>query len=257
MIPFPRRRGSKDDEMNPTLYQEMARIQQEHWWFKARRQILQNLITSFALPDNARILEIGCGTGGNLAMLAQFGRMYGLELDDYARAHASKVSGLDIKAGDLPDNIPYDDQQFDAVCLFDVLEHVEDDTAGLLRVARLVKPGGKIFITVPAYQWLYGTHDREHQHFRRYTARGLRLKSEIAGLRVLRLGYFNTLLFPLVALSRGMERWLGSEQSYGASLPPAWLNAMLYRVFCAEWLYLRLVLFPFGTSVMGVLERRQ
>jgi SAM-dependent methyltransferase len=242
--------------MDSSVYRLMDQTQQTHWWFAGRRAILRAIITQLGLPARARILEIGCGTGGNLPMLTQFGTVFGVEMDDFALSRARDVSNCDVRKGRLPDRIPFDGQLFDLVCLLDVLEHVEDDAAALGAVASRLKPGGLAVVTVPAYQWLYGAHDRLHHHFRRYTAGQLGCKAAGAGLQVRRLGYFNALLFPLIAAVRLCKRILRLDEQDEAALPGHNLNRWLYRVFACEAAVVPRLLFPFGTSCIAVLERR-
>jgi len=241
--------------MDSELYREMAETQHGHWWFRARREILQRLIAGMELPEGAHLLEIGAGTGGNLAMLARFGKVSAVENDPFARRHASEISGIAVSSGSLPDALPLENGAFDLVCLFDVLEHVEDDAASLQRIHRLLTPGGRALVTVPAYQWLYAAHDRAHHHFRRYTARQLRRKAREAGLRVAKCGYFNTLLFPLIALRRLLQIATGSQDGQDAALPGRMLNAILYAIFSSEKHIVPFRLFPYGTSVLAVLVR--
>ena len=241
--------------MSPDLYREMAQTQHHHWWFKARREILAQVITRFKLPIDSEILEIGAGAGGNLSMLSRYGRVTAVEGDPFARHYASDISGIAVHPGHLPDGLPFEDASFDLICLFDVLEHTEDDLAGLEAIRRLLRPEGRVLITAPAYQWLYGAHDRAHHHFRRYTARRLCNIARGSGLRVIRSGYFNTLLFPLIALRRVQQIALGGSEGHDASLPPALVNGALYGVFSIEKYIAPVRLFPFGTSVLAVLTR--
>jgi SAM-dependent methyltransferase len=241
--------------MDAAVYRSMAQVQQAHWWFAARRDILRAIIRQLRLPPRARILEVGCGTGGNLAMLAQFGTVCAAESDGFALAHARDISGMDIREGRLPDRIPFTDELFDLVCVFDVLEHVEDDAAALSAVADRMKRGGFAVVTVPAYQGLFGAHDRAHHHFRRYTAHRLRRIVTGRGLRVRRLGYFNALLFPLIAAVRLCKLLLRLEQQDEATMPGPRLNQLLYTVFSLEALLVPRILFPFGTSCVAVVER--
>jgi len=241
--------------MNPDLYREMAQTQHEHWWFKARREILARVLSRLGLPVRADLLEIGAGTGGNLAMLSRYGNLAAVEMDPFASRHAAEISGVHVSQGHLPDAVPFDDRSFDLVCLFDVLEHVEDDAKALERVRALLKPGGLAVITVPAYQWLYGTHDQAHRHFRRYTARELERKARGAGFAVRKKGYFNTLLFPLIALARLLRAVTGGKESHDAALPGRFVNRVLYALFSVEKYIVPAAAFPFGTSVLAVLVR--
>lgn len=241
--------------MNPEIYREMAALQEAHWWFVARRRILATVIRQLALPPQAEILEIGCGTGGNLPMLAGFGQVRAMEYDHYACDIAAGLSGIPIVIGGLPEPVPFDDNMFDLVCLLDVLEHVEDDGVALARVKRLLKPTGRLLVTVPAYAWLWSAHDDAHQHKRRYTAGMLRVCAGKAGLAVHCLGYFNALLFPLIVgirLARKLAGTPGNDSD--AAMPSSWLNSLLTVTFGAERHFLRHCLFPFGTSVLAVLS---
>ena len=188
--------------MHPALFREMSALQNAHWWFAGRRDIFAAVISRMRLPENPRILEIGCGTGANLEMLRTFGQLSAMELNDGARSFAAALAICPVNPGALPEPLPYANESFDLICLLDVLEHIEDDNLALARVGMLLKPGGQVLLTVPAYQWLWSSHDTAHHHYRRYTASLLRRKAIRSGFAVERVGYFNTLLFPVIALVR-------------------------------------------------------
>ena len=242
--------------MRPELFVEMAAVQRRHWWYAGRREILSSLIKAMKLPVNASILEIGCGTGGNLHMLGQHGALSAMEFDEKARALANTQGACEVRAGGLPHDVPFADASFDLVCMLDVLEHIELDGEALARVLALAKPGGRLLITVPAYQWLWSEHDAEHHHFRRYTAQAIQAKARAAGWHIQQAGYFNTLLFPVVVVARLMAKLFGLKQAGGSSLPAAPANTFLRALFSAErhWVAARGG-FPFGVSVVAVLRR--
>ncbi len=242
--------------MHPSAYREMAESEGRHWWFTGRRAILGALIGRLPLPRPARVLELGCGTGGNLAMLAGFGSVSALESDAGARAIAAeKTAGrFDIRAGACPHEIPFAEGSFDLVCLFDVLEHIDDDVAALQAAGALLAPGGHAVVTVPAYRWMWSTHDEFLHHKRRYSAAGLRRAIAAAGLRAGWLTYFNTLLFPLAAALRVKDRVLGAPSASGTAVPARPINALLHAAFSSESLLVGRVPLPFGVSLLAVLR---
>lgn len=244
--------------MTPAAYLEMAETEDQHWWFVARRAIILSVLEGLNLPRDAAILEVGSGTSGNLEMLGRFGRVSAIEMDDTARRISAEKTGgrFDIRAGVCPGEIPFSGERFDLICLFDVLEHIEEASPTLAELRKHLAPGGLILVTVPAYRWLWSAHDVFLHHKRRYTAGLLRAQADAAGLVPDRISYFNTLLFPLAAVMRMLDRLRGRTVASGNDVPAAPVNALLRSVFAAERHLLKAVNLPFGVSLLGVLRAR-
>lgn len=242
--------------MNPEAYLEMSETESRHWWFSARRSILSRLIENLDLPQQSNILEVGCGTGGNLQMLSQFGSVAALETNATARAIAIEKTQnkFELRPGHCPDNIPFQDQHFDLICMFDVLEHIDQDTETLIALKQMLASDGRIILTVPAYQWLWSSHDEFLNHKRRYTLGRVRQIAVSAGLSPVKKSYFNTLLFPVIAVARLIDKLMGGSSVSGRNVPVDPLNGFLRALFGAERFLIDRLQIPFGASLVFVLE---
>jgi SAM-dependent methyltransferase len=234
------------------IYDRMRELEGSHWWFTGRRKVLTALIGDLELPANAKIAEVGCGVGGNIEMLRQFGSVEAVEPDGESRAYIAQRLGLTVQDGLLPDGLPLPKVAFDAVCAFDVVEHVDDDANSVKALAGLVKPGGYLVITVPAYQWMWSHHDVLHHHKRRYRRPAIEALVREAGLTIVRSSYFNGLLFPVAAAVRLAKKALRIETE-DDTMPPKTVNALLAGVFASEagWLKSGARL-PFGLSIVVI-----
>lgn len=220
--------------MDRVVYDRMAAHDSTHWWYRARRDILHDYVSRYAgLPRNARILEIGCGTGHNLPMLARFGEVDAIEIDPAARQIASERLGKPVGEAPLPELPGVERGAYDMVAVLDVVEHIGDDVAALRAMSACLKPGGRILIAVPAHQWMWSAHDVVNHHHRRYSKRTLRRAIEQAGLRAERMRWFNSLLFPLAAAARIAGRITGRDDS-DDSPPPGPVNKLFERIFRLE-----------------------
>ena len=238
--------------MERTDYREMAELDQRHWWYRGRRRVLAELIRRLAMhPENGKILEIGCGTGHNLPMLAGFGDLDALELDDEARAIAERRLGRSVMSSPLPELAEVADRTYDLIAALDVIEHIDDDEAAVAAIAAKLKPGGKYVMTVPAHAWMWSAHDVVNHHRRRYSKASLKRLIDGSPLRLERIGYFNSLLFPLAAGQRLASKIRGKD-SADVRLPPAPVNAALEAVFAAERHFVGRLPLPPGLSLFAV-----
>jgi len=238
--------------MERSVYREMAELDERHWWYRARRDILADLIRREAMPPTkARILEIGCGTGHNLDMLREFGKVDALELDDEARGIAEKRLGRKVMSAPLPELAGVRDRGYDLIAALAVIEHIDDDSAALSAIAGKLKTGGKLVMTVPAHGWMWSAHDVVNHHKRRYSKAGLRRLVEGSPLRLEKVGYFNSLLFPLAVAERFSSKLRGKDNA-DVKLPPAPLNSALEAVFAAERHLVGRLPLPPGLSLFAV-----
>lgn len=238
--------------MERVVYRQMAELDQRHWWYRARREILADLIRREAMPpSDAQILEIGCGTGHNLAMLGQFGTVDGIELDDEARGVAEQRLGRKVMNAPLPELAGIGDRRYDLIAALDVIEHVDDDAAAIAAIAGKLKPAGKLVMTVPAHRWMWSAHDVVNHHKRRYSKAAVDRLVESSPLRLDKSGYFNSLLFPLAIAERLASKLRGKDDA-DVKLPPRPLNAALEAVFAAERHLVGRVPLPPGLSLFAV-----
>lgn len=237
---------------------ELSDLENKHWWFRGRREILKNVLRQFLTQPTTRALDVGCGIGSNFPLLQGFAKeVEGLELDKeaVAKTHASNPS-LKILQGEFP-KVPLPKESYDLITLFDVLEHIANDKEALKEVDKILRPGGLAVITVPALPWLWTEHDELHHHFRRYRKRYLKKLAKIyPNLKIEKLSYFNFFLFLSVALFRLLKSTTGIKTSRTDFFsPPGPLNSLLAKTFALEGKFLRFLNFPIGVSLILVLRK--
>jgi SAM-dependent methyltransferase len=234
-------------------YQLMREYEDVHWWFVARRKILGKLLSTLSLPNQSDILEVGCGTGGNILFLKEFGRVTCIESDSSAAALASERKLAPVLSGSLPDEMPDFNQQFDLIVAFDVIEHIEHDDDSLKTLQGLLKPGGRIVLTVPAFSFLWSQHDDENHHKRRYNRRSLSHVMINSGFSLDYISYFNFWLFPLVAAIRMIRKIIPYRGEWQDMKQPAELpNRILQSIFSSERHFVGKIYLPFGISLVAV-----
>jgi SAM-dependent methyltransferase len=241
--------------VNAEQYRLMRAVEDRHWWYVGTRLIAYDTLSVLSLPPAARILDAGCGTGGNWAMLSRFGRVVGVDVAELA-LEAASGRGIETLARASVAHLPVADASFDLVTSFEVLYHraVGDDVAALGELRRVLRPGGWLLLRLPAFEWLRGAHDEAVHTARRYTRSGLRAKLAEAGLEPSRLTHVNALLLPLAAAKRGVERLTGARgDDLGAA--PAPVEGLFRGALALERRLLRRADLPLGVSVMALARR--
>jgi SAM-dependent methyltransferase len=201
------------------------RAEDRHWWYQGRRGVLERAIERLELPQGARILDAGCGSGRNMVELAHHGIVTGVELSDTSVHLARDRNVGEVLEGSVMD-MPFEDGSFELTVSLDVIEHLEDDVSALRELRRVTTPGGALLVTVPAYQWLWSGHDEINHHHRRYNRRTLLAAAQSAGWRLESSAHFNSLLLPAAILLRALERFkpAATKSSLDLWVPPAPLN---------------------------------
>jgi SAM-dependent methyltransferase len=247
-------------EMQQHTYAIMRRVEASHWWFVGRRRIIRSFVKRL-FPDlqangekQARILDVGCGTGANLEMLAEFGVAEGVDVSPEALSFCQARGLENVKLG-AAEALPYDDNSFELVTGLDVVEHLDDDLAGLKEMRRVLRRGGRAVLFVPAFMFLWGVQDDISNHRRRYTLKELKQVVREAGFEVERATYVNISFFTPILLGRLLMRATGLRPESENNITIGFLNGALGKLFAAERGPLRYVNFPFGVSIICVARR--
>lgn len=244
--------------MDPQFYHTLAAVQDRHWWYAARRYILGALLEreiAKGVPDGV-LYDLGCGVGCNLGILSQFRRTIGIDPSPEAIALCREMGHQDLLLGSAEQVAALDAPDPAIVVLTDVLEHVDDHQACIRDISRRLPIGGVLIVTVPAFEFLWGPSDETSHHFRRYRKGQLRKLIE-PYFSIELLTYFNTILFPPIALGRFLERLLDRPGDEGAGVPAPWLNALLREVMQSELPFIKMGALPFGVSLLAVLRNRK
>jgi SAM-dependent methyltransferase len=237
--------------MDRSVYDIEAKVEETHWWFVGRRDLFgRELKRAGVAPSATAVLDIGCSTGTNLRMLrkAGFERVLGLDANpDAVRSCSAKGLGPICQADVCA--MPFPDGSFDLAIASDVIEHIDDDAVALREIARVLRPGSLLLLTVPAFSSLWGLQDRVSHHRRRYRLAPLRSQLEAIGLRPLRMFYFNYLLFVPIWLGRRLIERCRIEIASEAQINTPLLNLLLGGIFEFDARTAPLLHPPFGVSI--------
>ena len=219
--------------MQQHTYAIMGRVEDKHWWFVGRRAILESFMRSIVDKlgeprSGRRVLDVGCGTGANLEMLSQFGNAEGVDVSDDALDFCRR-KGLTVQKG-LAETLPYGDESFDITTALDVVEHLDDDIAGLKEMYRVTKRGGYSLIFVPAFMWLWGVQDDISNHRIRYTKKQIVERLEKAGFTVERATYANWTFFAPILAGRTLMKLTGIKPESENNVNVSALNGIFGKI---------------------------
>jgi len=245
--------------MDAEAYKEMIELQEEHWWFVARRDVIKSFIkTQIPQGSASKVLEIGCGVGGNVGLLSQSGQYRGIDMHqpaiDYCSEKYPQFEFQCARVEDIPQE--FSSNKFDSIYLLDVLEHIDAQVAILKSTQSYLNQSGKILLTVPAFKFLWSPHDEFVHHVRRYTKAGLKKVLEDSGYKVERISYFNSILFPLALIQRLGMRLLNRKLSTHLSTPPTIVNWLFKVIFAQEAWILKRTNLPVGLSIIAVVSQK-
>ena len=245
--------------MNEELYPEMYEMEQRHWWFAAKHRIVASLLRRYLAPRangvKPRVADLGCGCGMMLRVLSADYDVVGTDASPQAIAFCAQ-RGVKAVIGLFPNDIPLERGSWDAVLLLDVLEHLDEDAPSARTAAALLKPGGIMVCTVPAYQWLWSKRDAHHQHKRRYSKPQFRRLFDQPGMKLELLSHMNTMLFPAAAAARLTRKLFPIKDGQtDLRVPPAPVNAALRTAFASERALLGRAWMPFGLSLVAVARK--
>lgn len=254
--------------MQQHTYAIMDGVEDTHWWFVGRRAILESFLRTIVadlseslglggadeIPSvPLRILDVGCGTGANIKMLSQFGEAEGVDVSDDALEFCRK-KGLKVEKG-TAEELPFADESFDLTTALDVIEHLDDDVAGLKEMYRVTRKGGRSLIFVPAFMWLWGVQDDISHHRIRYTKKQIVDRLKTAGYEIERATYANFTFFAPILGGRSIMKLTGVKPESENNINISALNGLFGKIFSAESLWLKNLNFPFGVSIVVVAKK--
>lgn len=242
--------------MNKEAYKELIATQNTHWWYCGKKAIVNHFFDKYNKRNNPKILDLGCGTGALLETLKHKGNVCGVEYEKSAVDYCNEHFGHNVKLGYLPDNVPFENENFDVIVSCDVLEHVEDDVSSIKTIYNLLTNDGVAILTVPALKCLWSYNDEFVQHKRRYNKKDFIHKVENSGFKVEYCTYYNSLLFPPIYLVRKFKNIFNIKSPDLSETPnDGIINAILKKIFLFEISLLKKIHLPIGVSLLIVARK--
>ena len=244
--------------MEKDSYKTLYQIEDKHWWFVARRNIIYYLIKRIIQPSGEiKILDIGCGTGREIDFFESLGEVIGIDKSqdalDFCKQRGLGTKTIQMDARELT----FENATFDLILCLDVLEHIAHPGMALSEAYRVLKPGGYAVFTVPAFMFLWSEHDKKMGHYRRYTIEEFRQSLKKASFDIIKISYFDTFLFPIIFLIRKLKNILKISKGVTSEsfVPRGALNYILKYIFESEKYFLRRLRFPLGVSIIAIVKK--
>lgn len=239
-------------------YKDYLQSNNDHFWYKARRELIDYILKKYSKNKNCKILEIGCGTGNLIPIISTHGDYVGIEKNKNAYLEAQKYHKKIINKS--IENLEIT-EKYDIICLFDVLEHIKDDHKAIEKVYSFLENSGIIIITIPAYNFLFSNHDIAMDHYRRYSKKNITKILRINKFKIIEMGYWNSLLFPIIAIIRIIKKVFSrtiKTKSFHSEIktPPRIINKLIYNILKLENVLIKKnIKMPFGLSIYTIAKK--
>jgi SAM-dependent methyltransferase len=242
--------------MNNNEYQKLYNFENFYWWHIGRRHIIQSLLSKIPLEQNSKILDAGCGTGGNIKILSRFGKVVGIDSSPEAIKFCEKRGFKNVKLGNI-ENTDFSDNSFDLIVALDILEHLNNDVGALKEFHRILKKDGYILTSVPAYQFLWSEHDVALHHKRRYSIKGFNYCLSKANFQTVKKTYAIAFTAPVVFIYRIIQKIFPvfNKKSSNYVILPIPLNNFFIFLLRTEAFLLKYINFPFGISIIHIAKK--
>lgn len=248
-------KGKLNSNMQTIQHKVLQEHENDHWWFRVRRELVHDIIAQYAkTSEHLAIADIGCGEGGLAKEMERYGSVVGVDPSEEALAF-SRARGIKELVQGSADKTNLPSATYDIVTCLDVLEHLSDETPAIAEIERILKPGGIAIIFVPTFMFLWGANDDASLHYRRYRLPAIVKKFTDAHFEILKHSYFNTFLFPPIALVRIVVRALGLKTKPDFDMGNSVSNSLFYHIFTLERPLLRSIDLPFGVSAMVIARK--
>lgn len=240
--------------MRIDLYTDLYTTEETHWWHKAKRRYITEYIKKYTQKKKLTILDVGCGTGKNMEVLAQYGDIWGVDASKEALLFCKKRGLTQVKLGHV-EHLPFEKEIFDVVCVLDVLEHVADSIA-IKEIKRVLKDEGLIIITVPAFSWLWSKWDEALHHKRRYTKDSLSAILAKEGFMIRKNTYIYSFLVIPSLIIRKIKQLRQKPYSSDFQINTVFLNHLLSFISKLEQMWVNRYDMPLGTSILCIAQKR-